>query len=63
MGYMKQLATIPQVREAMPFVSERWLRRLRAERRVPTYSAAGRVLFDLEELERYIESTRVDAVR
>ena len=36
------LATIPQVLETHPWATERWLRRLRAERRVPTYSAAGK---------------------
>jgi hypothetical protein len=57
-----QLATIRQVMEQRPYVTERWLRRLRAERRVTTFSAGGRVLFDLNDLDRYIESTRQDAV-
>jgi hypothetical protein len=57
------LATIPQVLEQRPYVTERWLRRLRAERRVPTYTAGGRVLFDVDALDQFVESTRIDAVR
>jgi hypothetical protein len=55
------LATIPQVLETHPYLTERWLRRLRDERRVTTYTAAGRVLFDVAELDRYIESTKLTA--
>ena len=60
-GDMK-LATIPQVLDERPWATERWLRRLRAERRVPTYSAAGRVLFDVDALDDYVEATRREAV-
>ena len=59
----RELATIRQVMEERPFLTERWLRRLRAERRVPTWEAGGRVLFDLNELDSYIESSRREAVR
>ena len=59
---MKNLARIPQVLEVMPYVSERQLRRWRAERRVTTYTAGGHVLFDLDDLDRFIEGTRLDAV-
>ena len=54
----RRLATIPQVLDQRPYATERWLRRLRAERRIPTYVAAGRVLFDLDALDQYVESTR-----
>ena len=47
--------------EQRPFMSERWLRRLRAERRVPTWSVGGRILFDLDTLDEYIDSTRQEA--
>lgn len=57
------MCTIPQVIEQRPYVTERWLQRLRAERRIPTYKAAGRVLFDLDALDEFIESTRLDPVR
>ena len=57
------LVTIRQALEERPYMTERWLRRLRAERRVPTYTAAGRVLFDLDALDELIESTRLDPVR
>jgi hypothetical protein len=63
MDDMAHLATIPQVIELRPYLSERQLRRWRAERRVTTFSAGGRVLFDLDDLDRYIESSRLDAVK
>lgn len=60
---MPKLATIPQVLEERPWATERWLRRLRAERRIPTYSAAGRVLFDVDALDAYVESTCLEPAR
>ena len=57
LGFMKNLRTIPQER---PYLTERFLRRLRAEHRVPTYSAGGRVLFDIDALDEHIESTLID---
>ena len=57
---MTNLRTIPQVLEERPYLTERFLRRLRAERRVPTYSAGGRVLFDIDALDEHIESTLID---
>ena len=60
---MKNLRTIPQVIEDRPYLTERFLRRLRAERRVPTYSAGGGVLFDLDALDEYVESTLIDPAR
>lgn len=40
----------------------RFLRRLRAERRVATYVIGGRVYFDLTELDTFIEAQRTEAV-
>jgi hypothetical protein len=60
---MQRLARIPQVLEQKPYLTERQLRRWRAERRVTTYSAGGHVLFDLDDIDRYIEASRIEAVR
>lgn len=53
----RHLVTIPQAVEARPYLSERYLRRLRAERRIPTNTAARRVLFDLAEIDAFVELT------
>lgn len=60
---MKRRGRILQVLEEYPYLTERQLRRWRAERRVTTYTVGGHVLFDLDDLERFIEANRVDAVR
>jgi len=59
----RRLVTIDQAHEARPFLSVRMLRRLVAERRVPYYKPAGRVLFDLNELDAWAEAGRVEATR
>jgi excisionase family DNA binding protein len=43
-------------------LTERWLRRLVYERRVPFHKVGGRLLFDLEDLDKLAESGRVEAV-
>ncbi len=53
----RNLATIKQVLQQRPYLTERQLRRFRLERTVPTYKVAGQVLFDLDELDRHVEST------
>ncbi len=53
---MDQLAEDPD----RPYLKKRWLQRLRNERRVPTFTAGGRVLFDVDALDAYIESTQLD---
>ncbi len=60
----RQLVTLPQAVEARPWLSERWLRRLVAERRVPFHKMPGssRLLFDLADLDRLVEDGRVEAV-
>ena len=58
---MRQLVTLEQAHEARPCLSVRMLRRLVAEKRVPYFKPAGRVLFDLIELDAWIESGRVEA--
>lgn len=58
-----RLRTISQVLVERPFLTERWLRRARAERRLTTFVAAGRVLFSLDEIDSHVEATKVEAVR
>ena len=45
-----------------PWTNERWLRRQVAERRIGFYKVAGRVLIDLDELDKFAEHGRVDPV-
>ncbi len=56
------LVTLRQTLDAWPWMTERWLRRLVAERRIPFYKLPGssRLLFDLADLDRLAESGRVD---
>jgi len=59
----RQLATLVQVVEARPWLTERWLRRLVAERRVAYHKCGGRLLFDLADIDALAEGGRVEAVR
>jgi len=45
-----------------PF-TERYLRRLVSERRLPFFKTKGRVLVDLDDLDRYVESCRIEPPR
>lgn len=56
----RQLVNIPQAIEARPWLTERFLRRLVEEQRVPYHKVAGRVLFDLAELDALAEAGRVE---
>lgn len=56
----RQLVTIPQALAARPWLTERFLRRLVAEKRVGYHKVAGRVLFDLRELDDLAELGRVE---
>ena len=62
-----QLVPLTKVPEARPWVTVRYLRRLVYERRLPFHKlGAGRnapVLIDLEDLDRYAQAGRVEAVR
>ena len=42
--------------------TERQLRRLVAEKRVPFFKVDGRILFDLEDLDSYTEAGRIESV-
>ncbi len=57
----RKLATLTQAVEQRPWLTERLLRRLVSERRVPFYKPSGRLLFDLEELDAWAEAARVEA--
>jgi hypothetical protein len=54
------MVTLVQAVEERPWLSERLLRRLVNERRVPFYKPAGRILFDLGELDEWVEAARVE---
>jgi hypothetical protein len=45
-----------------PWLTVRWLRRAAFERRVPYYKVGALIVIDLEELDAYVEATRVDAI-
>jgi hypothetical protein len=61
MAPLRQLVRLREVPEHRPWASERLLRRLVAERRVAFHKVAGRVLFDLADLDAYAERGRVEA--
>jgi excisionase family DNA binding protein len=44
-------------------LGDRYIRRLRAERRIPCVRIGGRLLFDPDDLDRLIESHRQPATR
>jgi excisionase family DNA binding protein len=56
----RELVRLPQAVEARPWTSERLLRRLVAERRIPFHKVAGRLLFDLADLDAFAEAGRVE---
>ena len=56
----RRMVTLVQAVEERPWLSERLLRRLVHERRVPFYKPAGRILFDLGELDEWVEAARVE---
>jgi hypothetical protein len=57
---MRQLTPLLEV-PAQRHWTERQLRRMVAEKRVPFYKVEGRILFDLNELDEYAERGRVEA--
>jgi hypothetical protein len=54
--------TLPQVLEERPWLSERYLRRLVYERKIPFSKLDGRLLFDLADIDDYVERHRVEVV-
>ena len=57
----RNLLTLPQVVEARPWLTERYLRRLVYEKRVAYHRVGGRLLFDLADLDALAERGRVEA--
>jgi hypothetical protein len=53
--------TLAQALQERPWLTERWLRRKVAERRIPYAKADGRLLFSLEDIDRFVEARRVEA--
>ncbi len=56
----RDLRSLPQAEEARQWATERYLRRLIAERRIPFHKVGGRVLVDLDDLDAYAEAGRVE---
>ena len=56
----RHLVTLAQAVEARPWLTERFLRRLVAERRVPYFKVGGKLLFDLDDLDALAERGRVE---
>lgn len=59
----RPLVTLPQAISERPWLSERWLRRLVAERRISFHKAGGRLLFDLNDIDQWAETGRVEATK
>lgn len=57
----RQLTPLSKVPEHRGWVTERYLRRLVAEHRVPYFKAGGKVLIDLADLDAFVEAGRVEA--
>jgi excisionase family DNA binding protein len=57
---MRNLKPLKEVPASRDWTTERYLRRLVAERRIPFYKAGGKVLLDLDELDQYVENNRVE---
>jgi excisionase family DNA binding protein len=60
---MRSLVRLNQAVEVRPWLTERWLRQLVYERRIRFYKVGGRLLFDLDDLDRFAEQGRREAVR
>jgi excisionase family DNA binding protein len=56
-----RLLSLRQLLEEREFLTERHVRRLVAERRIPFYKAGAKLVFDLDEIDDWIEATRVPA--
>jgi hypothetical protein len=58
----KHYVTIRQAVEERPFLTERWLRRAVAEKRIPYAKAGGILLFALEDIDQFVEARRIEPV-
>ena len=59
----RHLVTLRQAVEQRPWLTERWLRRLVFERRVPFHRVGSRLLFDLDDLDTLAEQGRGEPAR
>jgi len=58
----RKFVTFAQLLEARPWLNERWVRKLIYERRIPFYKpGGGKLIFDLEEIDDWVEVTRIEA--
>ncbi len=57
----RRFVTLAQLLAERPWLTERHARRLVAERRIPFYKPAGKLLFDLDEIDAWTEQARVQA--
>lgn len=51
--------TLTQLCDERPFLTERWVRRMVAQRRIPHYKLGGKLVFDLGEVDDMVRSHRV----
>jgi excisionase family DNA binding protein len=58
----RQLYPLKEVTEHRPWATERKLRRLVAEHRIPYHKVGASVLIDLEDVDALAEAGRVEAV-
>ena len=67
MGKTRQLVPLPEAHEHRDWATPRYLRRLVHERRIPFHktgdSRSSRVFVDLDDLDRFMETSRVEAAR
>jgi phage terminase large subunit len=56
----REYLTLRQTLERYPWMSERWLRRKVAEKRLPYAKADGKLLFTAEDIDQFVERTRVE---
>lgn len=56
----RNLVPLREVPEHRPWTSARWLKRQVAERRIGAYKVSGKLLIDIDELDRFAEAGRVN---
>lgn len=58
----RQLTPLKQVPQHRTWATERVLRRMVAEKRIPYHKCGGKVLIDLVDLDNYTEAGRIEPV-
>jgi excisionase family DNA binding protein len=59
----RELVPLKEATLLRPWLSERFARRLVAERRIAFHRVGGRILFDLRDLDDFAEAGRIEAFR